>query len=99
MNRYVNSAAMAATWALAAMPILALASAAHAEGVTIRYGDLNQPAQAAAFERRVEAAAHSFCDTRYRPIEASQKAACMQAVRDEAQSKLAPAERARMASL
>ena len=93
MNRFVSTAAaIVATWALAAMPLVALARGAHAQGVTIRVGDLSNPAAAAAFDRQVEHAANKLCADR--AIDGlSRLAACHNAVRAEAMDKLGSAQR------
>jgi UrcA family protein len=93
MNRFVRSASAAASWALVALPIVALAGAVHAaDGVKIRYGDLADPAQAASFERQVNSAANHFCRSGGKES-LSYVAACKSAVRDEAMSQLSPSQR------
>jgi UrcA family protein len=99
MNRFVANTANVATWALAVMPMIALAGAAHAQEVRVRVGDLSQPAGAASFARHVETAASAICATYVRPIEAAGRmAACKQAVRDEASAQLSAAQRQQVAS-
>ena len=94
MNRFVSRTANVATWALAAMPIVALAFAAHAQEVRVQYGDLSQPAQAAAFSQRLDAAASTICASYVRPIDGiSRLAACKDAVRAEGLAKLDAAQR------
>jgi UrcA family protein len=90
MNHFVSSTASAATWALVALPFVALAGAVHAQGVTIQYGDLSSPTAAAAFEHKIDKAAFKFCDQRdgLARIEA-----CRQAIREEAMSQLSPTQR------
>ena len=80
--------------ALLAVPVIAMASAVHAEDIHIRSGDLSQPERAAGFRHDVEAAANTFCshyamDAAY----VGNVRACKAAIRDEAVSQLSPAQR------
>jgi UrcA family protein len=80
-----------ATLALAALPVAALTTAAHAQGVahqTVQVADLNLATAAgkAAFDRRVEAAARRFC-TSERGMD--MQASCRAGVRAEANEKAA----------
>ena len=94
MNSFVSRTADAATWFLAAMPMIALAGTVHAQEVKVPYGDLSQPAAATAFAHRVDAAAKTICASYYRPIDGvSRLNACEQAVRDEAMAKLGATQR------
>jgi UrcA family protein len=88
-------AALAAALASGAM----LASAAQAEGLRVKVGDLSSPAQAAAFSQRLDAAAQKLC--RAYPEGIHHKALvqdCTQEVRDEAMRQLAPDQRAQLAA-
>ena len=93
MNSFTNRIAGLATLALAALPVAALSTAAHAEpSVPVYVGDLNMhsAAGAATYHQRVAIAASRICD--------SQKAltlnqVCKASVRAEAHDKLAAAER------
>ena len=71
MSKFINRLAAVAALALAATPIVGLASAAHAAErlqapVRIQVGDLrlSRPAEAAEFVNRVEAAANEVCAAR-----------------------------------
>ncbi len=80
--------------ALLAVPVIAMASAVHAEDIHIHTGDLSQPERAASFRQDVEAAADTFCsgykmDATYL-VNVSK---CKAAVRDEAMSQLSPSQR------
>jgi len=66
----------------------AIAAPAFAEGLRVQVGDLSQPSAARDFDRQLDAAAHRLCDSLYRPMELSQKAACVDAARDEGLSQL-----------
>jgi UrcA family protein len=82
-----------ATLALAALPIAALSTSAHAQGASPQYAhesvqvaDLNMASASgkAAFAQRVSAAANHFCSTEHN---LTQRAACQSAVRTEANEK------------
>ena len=80
--------------ALLAVPVLAMASAVHAEGLHIRAGDLSQPERAANFRQDVDAAADSLCSDY--AMDAARQAnvrTCRAAVRDEAVSQLTASQR------
>ena len=97
MNRLISKTANAATWVLAAMPMIALAGAVHAQEIRVRVGDLSQPTAAAAFDQRIDAAATAICQSYYRPIDGlSRMSACKAAVRQEAMDKLASARHVRL---
>lgn len=65
MRKFIMSVTTVASLSLAAIPVLGLTQAANAAEPTARiaYGDLNlaDPAQAAVFKARVEAAATKLC--------------------------------------
>jgi UrcA family protein len=99
MHRFIANTANVATWALAVMPMIALAGAAHAQDIKVQVGDLSQPAAAARFERHLDVAAKAICASYVRPIDgATRAAACKQAVRAEAMDKLSAAQREQLAA-
>ncbi len=78
-----------ATLALAAAPVVALVTPAHAAGqerVYVSDLNLNTAAGKATYEQRVDHAARHFCSTEH---SFSQRAACQTAVRQEADAKAA----------
>jgi len=87
MKNFTARIASVATLALAALPVAALSTAAHAQQ-SIRIADLNLASGAgrAAFDQRVDTAARNFCRT-----ERSLKlqAVCQSGVRAEANEKAA----------
>ena len=65
----------------------------------VKVGDLSQPAQAAAFAQRLDAAAHSLCaNSPESLIHSGVVLACKQAVREEALAQLTPTQRAALAA-
>jgi UrcA family protein len=91
--------AAAAACALAVLPMLALAGAARAESIHVKYGDLSRPDQAAAFNRRLEIAAHSLCDNI--PLSAARDQRvrqCRDGVREEAMDQLSRVQQGQLAS-
>src|SRR6185437_13765967 len=87
MKNFTARIAGLATLALAALPVAALTTAAHAQGAEhVHIADLNLATAAgkATFESRVDAAARNFChDERNLDL----KAACQAGVRTEANEK------------
>ena len=80
--------------ALLAVPVIAMASAVHAEGIHLRTGDLSQPQSAANFRQDVDAAGNALCASY--PMDAAHAVnvrTCKAAVRDEAISQLSPSQR------
>ncbi len=61
-----------------------------AQGVRLAVGDLTTPANAQAFDRRLEAAERRLCGARYAPQDLDGPATCRQAVRAEALAQLSP---------
>ena len=78
---------------LFALAALSLASAAAADGLRIRVGDLAQPSAARDFQQRLDGAARRFCFARYRPNELDQIGACEAAIREEGLAELSPEQR------
>jgi len=96
MSSFANRLAGLATLALAALPIAALTTAAHAAPYRLPVADLNlaSPAGAAKFESRVRMAVNAFCaDQRQIGVRSS----CQAAVRSEIHDKLGPVQQARLA--
>ena len=84
-------------FAFAVLPFAA--SAVHAEGYRVSVGDLSQPAQADAFNRRVDAVAELMCAQDSHDLRsAAAKAECKQAIRDEVMEKLSPVQREQYAA-
>jgi len=95
MNRFVRASSTAAACALAFVPMLALATTAHAE--TIRVGDLSQPAAVARFNSDVKSAASNLCRAHVRTNDGlARVAACHAAVRSEAIAQLNASQRSRL---
>ncbi len=100
MFKLTNTVTGLATLALAALPVLALTSAAHAAPMTVKVGDLSASAGVVAFEQRLDRASAKIC--------ADQKlgagprvvntAACVAAVRAEAVSGLSDSQRSMIAA-
>ncbi len=94
MIKVLNFVASAATLALAALPISALTTVAHAQTpvrIAVSDLDLSSPAGAAAFDRRVRRAADDLCG--YNDAPAPRSPSCREAVRAEALEKLGEAQR------
>ena len=83
--------------ALLAVPVIAMASAVHADDFHIRSGDLSQPQRAASFQRDVDSAANALCSS-YNSDAAyiANVQSCRTAVRDEAMSQLSPSQREKL---
>jgi UrcA family protein len=95
MFKLMEKAAEIGLVALAALPLVSL-GAAHAQTATVKISDLdlNQPAQAAVFERRLDRAAAKVCMERAgSSLDLTSMAVCKAAVRAEAMDKLAAYER------
>ena len=92
MTNIVAKAATIALYAVAALPIIAVA-VAHAEPVSVKVSDLNmsQPAQVQQFNQRVDTAARRICSNYADPRDIERNAACNSAVHAEAQDKLSQA--------
>jgi UrcA family protein len=85
--------------ALAALPVLALASSAWAGEVGLKVGDLSQPDQAAAFNHSLQAAEKRICTSF--PLDAHYTMNvrnCTESVHDEAMIQLTPAQRDQLAA-
>jgi UrcA family protein len=93
MTKFLTILTSAATLAMAAIPLTAVSSVAHAAEARIQVGDLDlsRPADARVFERRVNLAASDLCNET--GMELSRTNACRRAVRQEAIEKLGEAQR------
>ncbi|HEY8571954.1 UrcA family protein [Phenylobacterium sp.] len=91
MINYAARLAGAATLALAALPMVALATTAHAAPATIQVRDLDLGTAAGrdTFERRADRAAESFCKAQKRPASRvrAAEAECIAAVKAEVAEK------------
>ncbi|MET0273674.1 MAG: UrcA family protein [Phenylobacterium sp.] len=97
MTNAASRIAGLATLALAALPIAAISTTAHAAPVAVKVSDidLNSTAGLAAFHQRAEAAAHSFCRTALQPKSPLRgPASCRAAIRTELAEKLPAAQNA-----
>jgi UrcA family protein len=98
MTNFTSRFAGVATLALAALPLAALATTAHAAPVTVRIADLdlNSAHGQAAYEQRVERAAIDFCKAEKRPASRLRVAddSCVAAVRAEMSDKFVVAVQA-----
>lgn len=79
-----------ATLALAALPMFALATAAHAAPVAVKVADIDtlSPAGAAVFEQRAEQAANRYCAKLNPTARLTERSACLTAVRAEMADKI-----------
>jgi UrcA family protein len=88
----IKSATLAgfATLALATVPVLALATAAHAAPVTVQVADIDitTPEGARAFEARVDRAAAKFCRQSTEAMRLSERQACLEGVKLELAEKM-----------
>jgi len=82
-----------ATLALAAIPLVALGTAAHAApapAIAVRTADIDTLSASGAqvFERRADAATRRFCDRAVSGLNLKERAACVEAVRVEISEQL-----------
>jgi UrcA family protein len=93
MFKITNTIAGAATLVLAALPIAALSTAAHAAPMAIKVADLNlgSPAGQEALAQRVDHAARAFCRGEVSTVGSrfNTTAACRAGIRAEAAEKVA----------
>lgn len=91
MFKISNTIAGLATLALAAVPMFAIGSAAHAAPVAVQVADLNltSPEGAKELNRRIDIAAASFCADQ-KPVTGTRlsNGSCKKAVREEISMKL-----------
>ena len=100
MSKLTSKIASVATLALAAIPMLALTTAAHAAPMSVKVGDLSSAAGVAAFAQRIDRVAGQVCaaqalDVGTRMVNTE---GCREAVRAEAIDKLTPAQRSQVAA-
>jgi len=98
MRKFMTSLTTVATLTLAAVPALGLVQAAHAEPtatVSLVGLNLNNPAHAAEFAARLDAASEKLCHdmARTNPSGAFTMAGCKVAVRQQAASQLSKIQR------
>jgi UrcA family protein len=100
MQRAVRGATLVIALTAAVPVVLAAGSAAAQVEYRVKVGDLSQPEQAAAFNRRLDDMASQFC-TNESPDVVSRKTleACRKAVRDEAMSQLTRPQRDQYAAV
>jgi len=94
MTKFIRVTSAIASLCLAAVPAVAVVTAAHAAPtpVVIKVSDLNlsRPGDAAKFQSRVKMVARTFCETERAPL---MQTACQRAIASEALSKLSAAQR------
>jgi UrcA family protein len=85
MTEFLSKLANASLLALAALPLIAL-GVAHAQPVRINISDidLNNPAQTATLDARIDQAAAKFCSRFGYAVELARRNACTSGIRDEA---------------
>ncbi|OXE36835.1 MAG: hypothetical protein CGW95_05170 [Phenylobacterium zucineum] len=93
MSKFLQNLTLVASLAMAALPTLALTSAAHASPYVIKVGDLNlsDAKGQAMLQQRINTTATNLCSDLGAPIgtRIENRAACEVAVRAEAMEKLA----------
>ena len=89
-----------ASLALAAIPMLALTTAAHAAPMTVSVGDLSTAAGVAAFEQRIDKLSNTMCQglTQGVGTRMVNTEGCREAVRAEAIEKLSATQRSQIAA-
>ena len=100
MSKLTSKIASAATLALAAIPMLALTTAAHAAPMTLKVGDLSSAAGVAAFEQRLDKVAAKMCDAQRLDVGTRmvKTEGCIEAVRAEAIDSLTQSQRSQVAA-
>lgn len=91
MTNFAARIAGVATLALAALPVAAIATAAHAAPMSVKVGDLNlnSPAGLVAFNQRSQAAATAYCRSALLPRSAMETVqSCRKAIKTELNEKL-----------
>jgi UrcA family protein len=98
MFKFTNTLSNTATLVLGALPMLALAGAAHAAPMTLKVSNLDSAQGVRAFEQSVDAVAQDMC--RSQPLVGTRirnDAACIAAVRAEVAEKLTSTQRQQIA--
>ncbi|MDP2009158.1 MAG: UrcA family protein [Phenylobacterium sp.] len=100
MSKLTTKIAAAATLALAAIPMLALTTAAHAAPVNLKVGDLSTAAGVAAFEQRLDRVSKNMCDAQRLDVGTRmvKTQGCIEAVRAEAIDSLTQSQRSQVAA-
>jgi len=100
MSKLTSKIASAATLALAAIPMLALTTAAHAAPMTLKVGDLSSAAGVAAFEQRLDKVANTLCAAQRQGVGTRMvnTDGCVEAVRAEAMDNLSQSQRSQVAA-
>ncbi len=99
MSKLINVITTVATLAMAAVPLSAIGTVAHAaehRATAIEFGDLDlsSPAGAAAFQARIDRAADRMCRDAGQPLD--QQVPCHAAVREEAMDQLSQEQRQKL---
>ena len=100
MSKLITKITAAAALALAAIPMLALTTAAHAAPMSLKVGDLSTAAGVAAFEQRLDRVAKTLCDAERLGVGARmvKTEGCIEAVRAEAMDSLTQSQRSQVAA-
>lgn len=100
MFKLTQTVSSIASLALAAIPMLALTTAAHAAPMAVSVGDLSTAAGVAAFEQRIDKVATNVCQglTQGVGTRMVKTDGCREAVRAEAIGKLSSAQRSQIAA-
>lgn len=100
MSKLTTKIVSAATLALAAIPMLALTTAAHAAPMSLKVGDLSTAAGVAAFEQRLDKVAGKMCAAQRQDVGTRivNTDGCVEAVRAEAIDSLTQSQRSQVAA-
>ena len=100
MSKLTTKIVSAATLALAAIPMLALTTAAHAAPMSLKVGDLSTAAGVAAFEQRLDRVANKMCAAQRQDVgpRIVNTDGCVEAVRAEAMDSLTQSQRRQVAA-
>ena len=100
MFKLTHTVSAVASLALAAVPMLALTTAAHAAPLSVSVGDLSTAAGVAAFEQRIDKVAANVCHGLTEGVgpRMVNTGDCREAVRSEAIDKLSATQRSQIAA-
>lgn len=100
MYKLTHTVSAIASLALAALPLLALTTAAHAAPLSVSVGDLSTAAGVAAFEQRIDTVAGRVCQAQAQGVGTRMvnTRGCRGAVRAEAIDKLSATQRSQIAA-
>ena len=100
MFKLTHTVSAVASLALAAVPMLALTTAAHAAPLSVSVGDLSTAAGVAAFEQRIDKVAGHVCEAQAQGVGTRMvnTSGCREAVRAEAIDKLSTTQRSQIAA-